>query len=76
MIVARTDARQAESLGEALWRAAAFADAGADVVFVDALASEEEMRRFCGEVGGAYKVRAAVFKGVLCSSMEGGAWHS
>ncbi len=32
---------------EALWRAAAFADAGADMLFIDALASEEEMRAFC-----------------------------
>jgi hypothetical protein len=28
LILARSDARQAESLEEALWRAAAFADAG------------------------------------------------
>jgi len=45
VVVARSDARQAESLEEALWRAAAFADLGADVVFVDALASAGEMRR-------------------------------
>ncbi len=37
LIVARTDARQAVSLDEALWRVAAFADAGADVLFIDAL---------------------------------------
>ena len=53
---ARTDARQAESLEEALWRVAAFADAGADVVFIDALASVEEMRRFCATAPRAYKV--------------------
>lgn len=46
MILARTDARQADSLDEALWRAAAFADAGADVLFIDALASVEEMKAF------------------------------
>lgn len=52
LILARSDARQAESLDEALWRAAAFADAGADMLFIDALASEEEMRKFCN-LGGA-----------------------
>ncbi|GAX80954.1 hypothetical protein CEUSTIGMA_g8389.t1 [Chlamydomonas eustigma] len=47
LILARTDARQAESLQEALWRVAAFAEAGADILFVDALESEAEMKAFC-----------------------------
>nr|QEI21540.1 phosphoenolpyruvate carboxylase [Zygophyllum xanthoxylum] len=47
VIVARTDSRQAISLAEALWRSQAFADAGADVLFIDALASKEEMKAFC-----------------------------
>lgn len=47
VIVARTDSRQAMSLEEALWRSRAFADAGADVLFIDALASKEEMTSFC-----------------------------
>lgn len=47
LILARTDARQAVSLDEALWRAAAFADAGADMLFIDALEGVEEMERFC-----------------------------
>ncbi|WJX80543.1 hypothetical protein P8452_63530 [Trifolium repens] len=47
VIVARTDARQALSLDEALFRSRAFADAGADVVFIDALASKQEMEAFC-----------------------------
>lgn len=47
VIVARTDSRQAISFDEALWRSRAFADAGADVLFVDALASKEEMKAFC-----------------------------
>ncbi|KAL8144395.1 hypothetical protein V2J09_017427 [Rumex salicifolius] len=50
VIVARSDSRQAASLDEALWRAQAFADAGADVLFVDALASREEMEAFCKTV--------------------------
>lgn len=47
VIVARTDSRQAISLEESLWRSRAFADAGADVLFIDALASREEMKAFC-----------------------------
>lgn len=47
VIVARTDSRQAISLEESLWRVKAFADAGADVLFIDALASKEEMVSFC-----------------------------
>ena len=47
VIFARSDARSAESLDEALWRAAAFADVGADALFIDALRSREEMEAFC-----------------------------
>lgn len=47
VIVSRTDSRQAVSLDESLWRSRAFADAGADVLFIDALASREEMKSFC-----------------------------
>ncbi|WOL04431.1 hypothetical protein Cni_G13152 [Canna indica] len=47
VIVARTDSRQAISLEESLRRSRAFADAGADVLFIDALASREEMKAFC-----------------------------
>lgn len=47
VIIARTDSRQAISFDEALWRSKAFADAGADVLFIDALASREEMKTFC-----------------------------
>ncbi|CAM8989209.1 unnamed protein product [Rhodiola kirilowii] len=47
VIVARTDSRQAVSFEESLWRSQAFSDAGADVLFIDALASKEEMKSFC-----------------------------
>lgn len=47
VIVARTDSRQAVSLEESLWRARSFVDAGADVLFIDALESKEEMKAFC-----------------------------
>lgn len=47
VIIARSDARQAESLEEALWRAEQFAQLGADVLFIDALTSKDEMLAFC-----------------------------
>ena len=40
-------------LQEALWRVAAFADAGADVLFIDALESREEMSALCSAGGSA-----------------------
>ena len=43
LIVARTDARTDRGLDEAIARGIAFAEAGADVVFVEALESEAEM---------------------------------
>lgn len=64
-ILARTDARRADSLDEALWRVAAFADAGADILFIDALDSKEEMRRFC-ELRGVEEVPK------LANMLEGG----
>lgn len=45
LIIARTDARTALGLDEALRRAEAYAKAGADVLFVESPESEEEMRR-------------------------------
>lgn len=52
LIVARTDARSALGLDEALWRMQAFADVGADILFPEAPRDEAEMRRFCTEVPG------------------------
>ncbi|PWZ09816.1 Protein REDUCED WALL ACETYLATION 3 [Zea mays] len=56
VIVARTDSRQALTLDEALWRVRAFADAGADVLFINALASREEMKAFCTIAPGVPKM--------------------
>ena len=47
LIMARTDARATEGFDEALWRVRAFADEGADIVFLEAPRSEDEMRAFC-----------------------------
>jgi 2-methylisocitrate lyase-like PEP mutase family enzyme len=44
LILARTDARGPEGLDEALWRAEAFSDAGADLLFVEAPTSRDELR--------------------------------
>ena len=47
LIIARTDARTAHGLDEALRRAEAFATAGADILFVESPESEEEMEKIC-----------------------------
>ena len=52
LIMARTDARATLGLDEALWRMQAFADLGADILFLEAPRSEEEMLRFCTEIPG------------------------
>ncbi|MDX1576449.1 MAG: isocitrate lyase/PEP mutase family protein [Kiloniellales bacterium] len=52
LILARTDARATHGFDEALARAEAFAAAGADIHFIEALADESEMRAFCGAVAG------------------------
>lgn len=44
LIIARTDARTAHGLDEALRRAEAYAEAGADVLFIESPESVEEMR--------------------------------
>jgi 2-methylisocitrate lyase-like PEP mutase family enzyme len=47
LVMARTDARATDGLDEALWRARAFEDLGADIVFVEAPATRAEMERIC-----------------------------
>lgn len=51
-IVARTDARQALGLTEAITRGIAFKEAGADAVFVEAPESKEEMKEIANHVPG------------------------
>ncbi|ASV66708.1 MULTISPECIES: methylisocitrate lyase [Cytobacillus] len=46
MIIARTDARAVEGLDEAIERAKAYAEAGADAIFPEALKTEEEFSLF------------------------------
>jgi len=47
LIIARTDSRTAHGLDEALRRAEAYAEAGADILFVESPESEEEMEKIC-----------------------------
>jgi 2-methylisocitrate lyase-like PEP mutase family enzyme len=47
LVMARTDARASHGLDEALWRARAFAELGADLLFVEAPTSRDEMERIC-----------------------------
>lgn len=47
LVIARTDARTGLGFDEAVRRGQAYAEAGADVVFVESLQSEEEMRQAC-----------------------------
>jgi 2,3-dimethylmalate lyase len=51
-IVARTDARQALGLGEAITRGQAFKEAGADAVFIEAPETAEEMKEIARHVPG------------------------
>ncbi len=50
LIIARTDSRTSLGIDEAIRRGKAFAKAGADVVFVEAPESEEEMLRVADEI--------------------------
>ncbi len=52
LIMARTDARATHGLDEALWRMQAFADLGADILFLEAPQDEAEMEAFCTQVPG------------------------
>ena len=62
MIIARTDARQSEGLDGSLRRLDAYAEAGADILFPEALTGEEEMRTAC----------AAFDKPVMANMADGG----
>jgi len=62
LIMARTDARATDGFDEALWRVRAFAGAGADIVFLEAPRTEDEMRAFC----------AGVDKPAMANMVEGG----
>ena len=52
LIMARTDANATEGFEEAIQRAKAFVEIGADITFLEAPQDEEEMRAYCEQVPG------------------------
>ena len=52
LVMARTDANATEGFDEALERARIFTDIGADITFLEAPLSEEQMRAYCEGVPG------------------------
>lgn len=52
LVIARTDAAAVEGLDAALHRARAYADAGADLLFVEAPTSEDDIARVARELAG------------------------
>jgi methylisocitrate lyase len=52
IVCARTDARAVHGLDEAIARCQLYREAGADLLFVDAPVSVEELRRVCSEIDG------------------------
>jgi len=72
VIVARTDARAVNGLDDALDRAYAYAEAGADVTFIEAPRSVEELERITRELKGIPQVANMVEGGLtpLLSAKE------
>ncbi len=64
LIMARTDARGGYGLDEALRRGEAFAEAGADIIFIESPQSEEEMRKV-GETFAGLPLMANMVEGGL-----------
>ncbi len=50
LVIARTDAIAVEGFQAGLDRAAAYAEAGADVLFVEAMTSEDQLRKACADL--------------------------
>jgi 2-methylisocitrate lyase-like PEP mutase family enzyme len=63
LIMARTDARGVAGMEEALKRMKAFHETGADILFLEAPGSIDEMRQFCSEVPG-YKMANIIENGL------------
>lgn len=52
LLIARTDANATDGFEEALWRTQAFADAGAEITFLEAPESTTQMKRYCESASG------------------------
>jgi methylisocitrate lyase len=61
IICARTDARGVEGLEAAVKRAAAYVEAGADMIFPEGLATEEEFGKFAAGLRGAIGAKRKVY---------------
>jgi methylisocitrate lyase len=71
VIIARTDARSGEGLDSAIERAKAYVDAGADMIFPEALESPDEFARFAKSVGAPLIANITEFgKSPLLSARE------
>lgn len=63
LVIARTDAVAVEGLEPALERAAAYREAGADAIFVEALRTDEEIARAMAVLGGTAPMMANMVEG-------------
>jgi 2-methylisocitrate lyase-like PEP mutase family enzyme len=63
LIMARTDAVAVEGLDAALDRAALYAEAGADILFVEAVRSQEDMNKTVARLGGKVPLLANMVEG-------------
>ena len=63
LIIARTDALAVEGMGSALERAHAFAEAGADMIFLDALRADDEMTEALASMKGVVPLMANMVEG-------------
>lgn len=52
LVLARTDANATDGIDEAIARVKSFAEAGADITFLEAPRNEDEMRAYCEQVPG------------------------
>jgi 2-methylisocitrate lyase-like PEP mutase family enzyme len=76
LIIARTDAVAVEGLERALERAEKYLEAGADVLFIEALRSMEEMKQAVVRFGGRVPLLANMVEGgktpvLSCAALEG-----
>jgi 2-methylisocitrate lyase-like PEP mutase family enzyme len=73
LIIARTDAIGVEGFEPALERAARYAEAGADLLFVEAPRSEDEMKTMVGRLGNAAPLMANMVEGGKTPSLDAAA---
>ena len=70
LIIARTDARSVEGVDNAIERANAYRDAGADMIFPEGLHSEQEFERFAKESPGLLVANMTEFGKTPCIHVD------